>query len=249
MHFKENILKENNSQKRNISLDILKIILVGMVVMLHITNGKMGVATVDISQFSGIYWIILFLRRFSIVAVNGFVLITGYFMSVSKGMNYRKIMLLWLQVFMYSVGVYLVLCASGTERVTFGLKILLRQCLPMMTDQYWFMTDYMLLLVVAPFINCLIDQMDQAEFQKMLLTLIVVFSVIPSVNIYKDSFGVTAGYGLIWFCVLYMTAGYIRRYSLPKLPYGLIYVVLCSISVCIGALSDSSNNTLITMMD
>lgn len=46
------------------------------------------------------------LHSFSIVAVNCFVLITGYFLCTAE-FNYKKILNLWIQVEVYSIGIYL----------------------------------------------------------------------------------------------------------------------------------------------
>ena len=227
--------KGSDSQFRVISLDFLKAGLMLMVVVLHLTHSSMGMANIEAELFSGIWWAVCVLRTSCIVAVDCFVLITGYFMSTANA-KYRKIGKLWLQVLMYSVGVYLVLCCIPGSGVTFEVQTLLRQCLPLLTNQYWFMTYYLLLLVVAPMLNRLLKNVDKKEFQKILAALLVTFCFLPSVNIFGDSFGTSNGYSLLWFGVLYLIGAYLRRFPLPKFHYDRIYLGTIAILIVLRAL-------------
>ncbi len=185
-------------------------------------------------MWSSNYWISQFLRSFSIVAVNCFVLITGYFMSASK-VNYKRLIPLWIQVEVYSVGVYLFLCFIPIFDVTFNIKTLIRMAFPVLTNQYWFFTLYFVLIILAPFLNRFIASMDNKEYRRTLTVLLVVFSAIPTINIFGDNFGTDNGYSLIWFCVLYLVAGYIRKFGAPKMHYEILYIGFSLLNVTIAA--------------
>ena len=224
-------------QRRNIAFDILRIIAMLMVTMLHITGHGLG--GVEIEAFSGTYWIVLIFNTFSLVAVNCFVLISGYFLS-QKNVSLKKIVALWFQVWTYSVAIYLVLCAMPGVDVNFSIPALVECLCPLLSNQYWFFTCYLLLYLFSPVLNRLIAVWDQQEHQKILIALIAVFSVIPSINIWGDSFGTNRGYSLVWFSVLYLIAGYIRKYPLhlpvhPALVYAVPSVVLCALYSAITA--------------
>lgn len=224
-------------QRRNIAFDILRIIAMLMVTMLHITGHGLG--GVEIEAFSGTYWIVLIFNTFSLVAVNCFVLISGYFLS-QKNVSLKKIVALWFQVWTYSVAIYLVLCAMPGVDVNFSIPALVECLCPLLSNQYWFFTCYLLLYLFSPVLNRLIAVWDQQEHQKILIALIAVFSVIPSINIWGDSFGTNRGYSLVWFSVLYLIAGYIRKYPLhlpvhPALVYAVPSVVLCALHSAITA--------------
>ena len=107
--------------------------------------------------------------------------------------------------------------------------------------------------------------MEKNEYLITLGILMIIFSVIPSVNIFEDPFGVEYGYSLIWFVVLYLIAGYVRRYIVGKskrkfaIIYGLgvLIIVLfkatfASKSGLIGALINLSishyNSPLVVVM-
>ena len=150
-------------KRRNIAFDILRIIAMLMVTMLHITGHGLG--GVEIEAFSGTYWIVLIFNTFSLVAVNCFVLISGYFLS-QKNISLKKMVALWFQVWTYSVAIYLVLCAMPGVDVNFSIPALVECLCPLLSNQYWFFTCYFLLHLVSPVLNRLMDAWDQQEHQK-----------------------------------------------------------------------------------
>ena len=98
---------------RNIYMDILKIISMFMVVLLHATN--FGIQNIKIEIGSINYFIVWIIRIFSMVAVNCFVLISGYFLCQKKENKeniLKKIIRLWVQTEMYSIGLYLILVSA-----------------------------------------------------------------------------------------------------------------------------------------
>ena len=97
--------------------------------------------------------------------------------------------------------------------------------MPILTNKYWFATFYFLLVLVSPILDRIICLMEKNEYLIILGILMMIFSVIPSVNIFGDPFGTEYGYSFIWFVVLYLIAGYIRRYNMKKSKcrYAFIY--------------------------
>ena len=73
--------------------------------------------------------------------------------------------------------------------------------IPISTEKYWFMTAYVILMIVAPFFNKSIEVMEKHTFEKLLLVLISIFYVFPTV-IYYHVLG-DAGKGVGNFVTLY----------------------------------------------
>lgn len=172
---------KKSTDERNNAIDILKILSMVMVVLLHLR--QYGIYKAEVELHTPIYWMALLVRSFSVVAVNCFVLISGYFLC-DQVVKKRKLLSQWIQVEMYSVGIYLVLCIIPKAEVAFSAKTLVRQMLPILTNQYWFFTCYILLMLLVPFLNKFINALSQAEFQKCLALLLVLFSVIPTINVF-----------------------------------------------------------------
>lgn len=102
---------KTETRTRNVYMDILKIISMFMVVLLHATN--YGIQDIKIEIGSINYFIVWIIRIISMVAVNCFVLISGYFLCQKKENKeniLKKIIRLWIQTEMYSIGIYLLLC-------------------------------------------------------------------------------------------------------------------------------------------
>ena len=208
---------------RNQAIDGLKSISMIMVILLHATG--YGIKNMDIEPLSSISVITAFLNSFSLVAVNCFVLISGYCSRQSKKTNYSRLISLWVQVLTYSVGVHLA-AVLLIESVEFSIQALVRKAFPILASQYWFFTAYILLMIIKPFIDVLICSMDKKTYARLLVSLWIVFSFIPSLNIFGDPFGTEYGYSLIWFIVLYLLAVYLKRYPLEKRAYGFFYLGL-----------------------
>lgn len=134
--------------KRNYNIDLLKCVSMLMVISIHLNC--YGLRNVKYNLYSAIGITSTLLQSFSIVGVNVFVLITGYFSSVKsitigkEGLlgYYKRLIPLWIQVEMYSIGIYLILCAIPQSGITFSIQQLIKQSLPVLTNQYWFFTVY-----------------------------------------------------------------------------------------------------------
>lgn len=210
-----------NKTVRNYSIDLLKITAMLMVVILHITSH--GIHNATITMFSFPYWIVVIMNSFSLVAVNCFVLISGYFLS-ERNTSIGRIVPLWIQVFTYSVGVYVLLCVIPDTNVQFSFRSLIEHSLPLMSNQYWFFKYYVLLLIFSPFLNLTIKSLEKKQYTHMLGVCIVLFSIVPSVNVFGDTFGAASGYSLVWFVFLYFLAGYLRKYPPQKRSWFRLYV-------------------------
>lgn len=215
---------------RNIYMDILKIISMFMVVLLHATN--FGIQNIKIEIGSINYFIVWIIRIFSMVAVNCFVLISGYFLCQKKENKeniLKKIIRLWVQTEMYSIGLYLLLCFIPQNGVRFSIKTCIKQSFPILTYEYWFIVMYILLLLISPLLNIIINNIKQEEYKTLIKLALFVFSIIPSINVFGDEFGTNSGYSLIWFVVLYFIGAYLKIYGLKKRKYLKWYC-----SICIG---------------
>lgn len=109
--------------------------------------------------------------------------------------------------------------------VNFSVKELIGYALPILTNQYWFFTYYVLLIVLAPMLNLFIKNVTREQLKKSLSILLIIFSIVPTFNIFKDSFGTNGGYSVIWFIILYLIASYIRLYGVKQKFYGMGYVL------------------------
>ena len=212
---------------RQSNIELLRIIAMLMVTTLH-ALGHGGV----LEQYElGTLGYILFwtIETLCYVAVNVFVLITGYFMVTSEAKPSRLIKL-YFQVEFYSV-----LCLLASKvifRQPIGLKNILNTIFPITSGSYWFVSAYAVLMVLVPLLNRFIKSMDRQQHFMAIVILTVLFCIIPTFMFWsRDILG--NGYSFVWFIVLYITAAYIRIYSedIPKksklIKHALTYLILC----------------------
>lgn len=84
---------------------------------------------------------------------------------------------------------------------------------PFLSKQYWFITTYIVLVCLCPYINKLINIITFGEYTALLVFLFVIFSVWSSVFPFSDSLDNSQGYSIIWFICMYLVGAYIGRYE------------------------------------
>lgn len=200
-------------KKRQANFELLRIIAMLMVITLHyITKGNV---TQKLSQDGSLYNHILWLiEAFCNVAVNVYVLISGYFL-VEVSWKPGKIVNLVLEVLFYSILVPVVLLILGMAPVTgWNLYDWMNVILPVQTEHYWFATAYVVMYILAPVLAAAQKQLSQKQQQITIGLLLLFFAVTKSINpvrIATDHYGYDFG----WFICLFLIAGYIRLYGIP----------------------------------
>jgi len=169
----------------------------------------------SLSATSSVAW---FIEYLACVAVNCFVLITGYLHCTKKNC-FKGILNLWFEVFFYSV--WLTIAGFFLFRKT-GLfpqisKVsLIFSFFPVFRGQYWFFTEYCGLFVLVPVLNHFVNTVDKVTFKRLLLTVFLCFSLIPTcllVSGYRSPFNLSDGYSALWFVYLYLCGSYIKLYG------------------------------------
>ena len=170
---------------------------------------------------------------FLLPSVNCFVLISGYFLCTAK-FKLKKLVSLWIQAVTYSVGIYLLACLFQ-EGSTFSLIGSIKSFLVITLDRYWFLTAYVLLYAVFPFLNYAIHAMDKKTHALCCIVLVGIFSVLANLVYISDFSNIYGGYSFLWFCIVYILAAYIRLYVPTRVKHQKwmfpIYV-LCALIIC-----------------
>ncbi|MBQ7982534.1 MAG: acyltransferase family protein [Clostridia bacterium] len=98
--------------KRNLSIDLLRILCMILVIVRHSLNHG-GLIKESLIPGTPNYFICNILFAFCLVAVNCFVLITGYFQCTST-FKLKKLISTWSAAIIYSVTIYITLVMTGT---------------------------------------------------------------------------------------------------------------------------------------
>lgn len=200
-------------KKRIVSIELLRIIAMMMVVMLHyLDKGRVLQPLTGAMNLNG--YVAWALECMSIVAVNVYMLISGYLL-VETGFKPGRLIELLCQVLFYTMLVPMVLLASGVlEPGYFNVYHLLRDVLPVQMEQYWFITAYVIMYLFSPILSAAAKSMSQKQLRNTIIGLLLFFSVsktILPVELAVDK----AGNDCIWFLCVFLVAAYARLYGVP----------------------------------
>ena len=219
-------------KNRSFNFEFLRIIAMLMVITLHYL-GESGVllSYENTTPNSVIAW---FLEALCYGAVNLYVLISGYFLVHTK-FRVDKMVKLWLQIFFYSAGIWVVfkLCGWIPQQADNGYYASL--CfLPVTSNHYWFATSYMILYLLSPFMALLARKLSKKNLLCLIAVLLFFFARIWELFLPRSYPMDDRGYGITWFLCLFFVAAYIRLHvveSKAKWRFLLIYVLA---SACMG---------------
>lgn len=152
------------------------------------------------------------------LGVDIYILIAGYYMCQSRFTG-KKLVRLWGEVFFYAAGIYAVLDVLkhlGYREVLddlqisvyFGWKPIRDLLLPIGSRQYWFFTCYIIIMLLSPILNLVIERLEQKRLLGCLILTTMMWSSITTSNGYDYYYN-----ELIWLLIVYLYGGYIRRYS------------------------------------
>ena len=206
-------------RKRENNFELLRIIAMIMIIILHFNCHGRIMSNLKIGSIE--YFVTYFLEYSCIIAVNIYVMITGYYMIKSK-IKISKLIKLELEIIFYSVGIYIILILFN--KCNFNTATMIKSCFPILTKQYWFMSAYMGLYILIPFINKFVGSINKKEYTILLIILTVLLSFVKTIYNKNDVFEVNGGYGLFWFIYLYLMAGYIRIHLDKKIKNSKLFV-------------------------
>lgn len=189
------------TQKRQSNLELLRILAMLMIVILHFFAGN-RIPTKN-SANEMVYFTY---ESLAICGVDLFVLLTGYFSVYQDRIKIRKIVDLLIDVAFWCFVGFMLNVAFGNR--PFSFKELVRSMLPIFFGGRWFVKTYILLILLAPFINKVLLTLNKKSYQALLTIQLLLFSFWPSFlpNPPFDDYG----YSLIHFITLYILAGYAR---------------------------------------
>lgn len=199
-----------NNTNRLVSLDVLRVMAMFLVVLSHAFVWGMPFQAPKSSIGLNNILFPLF-RAADSCSVNSFVIISGFFLSRSYSPKFIKAGKIWVQTFFYSVLFWLFFRYIGLINETHSV---ISAALPVMHNQYWFVTQYLILLILSPFLARWCDSMDQKTYLSLLAVLFLLISAIVS----KFPFGevLFKSSRTPSFLFIFMLAGYIARYNVPS---------------------------------
>ncbi len=230
--------RETEREGRQANYELLRIIAMFMVVTLHYLNHT-GMLLTAGGEGGGARFLGMLVESFCIVAVNVYVMISGYFL-VEAGFKVKRIVTLVCQVLFYAVMIPLIMMGSGlvVGGGESGIYRLQQYLFPLQSEHYWFAASYVYLYLFTPVLNTAVKAMGRKQLQITIGGLLLLFcglkSVVP-IQFAMDRFGYDFG----WFLCVYLLAAYIRLYGCPFIQDAKraweLYIGCCLLIFAMGA--------------
>lgn len=210
---------------REDNLDLLRIVSMLLIVFLHSIDHS-GVLENAENCGAGMYFYVRMTYAMCQVCVNIYIMLSGYFMVKSK-FRLHKLVTLWMEAVFYSFVLKLLFMLIGKESFSF---VSLASCFfPILTGRYWFLTIYVGMYLISPFLNIFIHAMDRRQHGLLNLVLFAIMSAWASIHPAIAGMNSGGGWGLAWFVVMYLAAAWLRLYYTPNnkpVRYFAIYIAL-----------------------
>lgn len=199
---------------RSSNFELCRLVSILLVMTLHSTYQSLG---------TDVNFGVMLLEGFTLIGVNCFVLLTGYFSGKPKKqslLNLAFICLFWMII-------KVILCEIFGNAIDYKMLFFV-------TQSNWFIPSYITLLLFSPILNTFCDTVEKKTLYGVIIALLVAeiwFDWLPPRPVV--GIGAQSGYSVLSFIVLYLLARAVRLYDLPhwfKKHSFLIYLI-CSFSI------------------
>lgn len=201
---KEATWNVSNRTKRNSNMELFRIVLIFLVLVVHADFFTLGIPTqADVFSNPMQSFMRFFIQSVSIVAVNGFVLLSGWFGIRAKVSSFLNLV---FQILFYGVGIYVICLSLGLSE--FNINGVLNVFL--MTNAEWFVKSYIGLLILSPILNTFIENTTEKQLRLAVIYFYIfqtLYGWFPGGAQFFER-----GYSTMSFVGLYLLARYIRLY-------------------------------------
>ena len=176
-----------------------------MIVMIHVL-GYGGVRD-EAEKLSREYNIAWLMNTASYCAVNCYAMISGY-AGLFAEHRLSRLINLWFRVLFYTLSITSLTALMIPNSV--GVSECLKAIFPVMSRQYWYFTAYIGLFFFMPFLNFAVNHMPEKILRESIIGIIFVFSFMQTF-FYRDVFGTSKGFSVLWLMIMYVSGAYFRR--------------------------------------
>lgn len=211
---------------RDSNMELLRIIAMLLVMIVHANFRALPVPTAEETNTETISSILrFFTESFSIICVNLFILLSGWYGIKIK---IKRLLEFIFQVLFFSIIGFTII--QLIEPGEYSIKQGISKLLLVNRWDYWFVKAYLGLYLFSPILNTFIEHVTQKQYQ---LTLFLFYSfqtiygwLFPTGAIYFEN-----GYSAMSFMGLYLLARYIRLYPIKFWQKSYIFDVLVYTSI------------------
>ncbi len=210
-------------KNRNAHMELLRIIAMLMIIAHHMVyySGLLNIEA-GINRYAA-----QLLNMGGKLGVNLFVMIGAWHMCV-KEYSLKRTVRIYLQTLTTGT-ILLLICALiwGWSSIGNVGNAFLQMLLPVSQTGYWFAGTYIILTMLMPFLNVLLENVGRRGMDVLLGVLTFAMSAVPTVFIGKSTYFSP----IFWFVYLYLLMGRLRRWAVPPLAIHGMKLFFCGIGL------------------
>lgn len=264
----DNCLKK----QRKSGVELLKIIAIVLIVISHISQTIVkfkfndALSTNVFMEFNSSFTfeeqIVLFTRNFGVIGNMIFFICSSFFLCENNSFRIKQTSKICFDTWLISwlvLAIYLVF--DMCTRLTINELAIVKSLLPFNFNNNWFIGCYIMIIVVHPLLNCLIEKFDNKKLLFFCLFFFMIYDVYCFIlNEPVFEYGVFLNYALIYLIVGLIKRNYKFIFEQPKFSYSMIIVgvvgliltfVILGTSNCDGEIivnANSNNNVFVVLL-
>lgn len=215
---------------RDSSLELYRIIVMLAIVAHHylVCSGLYEVIKSSPVSVGG--YLALAIGGWGKVGINCFLLITGYYMCMSK-ITAKKFIKLYFEIVFYYVASLLIFHFSSYHKAVF-LDVFYAVFPINGITSGWFVGAFLVFWLTIPFLNAIVNNISKVQHLCLIVLTVAVFSVMPLV----PRFGFEYNH-VEWFAILYFIGSYIRKYPNRLTENRSLWIGMSICSIIAGLIS------------
>lgn len=208
----------SKEKRRQSNFEVLRIFSIMLIISFHyVWKGGFqfdGFGGVSFNQI-----LVDLFDHFGELGVNCFMLISGYFLLDTK-FRWRKVILLVCETEFYIIlSRSFMIFVGWAELHTWEWRSYL---FPILIQQYWFITVYILIYILSPYLQKLVSVLNKKELATLIWTQLFIWCLFPTFVLgilYHSNNTESMSYysRFIWLIVVYLIGAYIRKYGFSLL--------------------------------
>lgn len=196
------------TKNRIYGLDLLRVLSMFGIIGLHIMNAG-GLMNAACSPSQRV--IVHIFASICYCSVNTFAMLTGFLYIEKKRVRSSNLIDLVMVVAFYCISILAIFLCLKPELFANSRSLVIYSLFPLLKGRYWFITSYVLVFMMIPYLNAMIGSLPKQQFGKMLLILFVLLSLVPTFGL-QDYFKTMDGYSPAWLIFCYLIGAYIKLY-------------------------------------
>ena len=208
-------------KSRNSNIELLRILMMLQIIFLHVSEyGEYSnIASLLEGKTELIYWVLWLMCRCPVFV---FIIIMGYFLSETKtDFNRKRMLKAYLPMYFYSLAIPFVYGIFRPEEVTDELKI--KAFIPFLSRTWYFMTLYLLVLILSPYLNKMVRGLTRNQFLGLLgicFFMLCIWQPLSMLEPFEGIIGLKkilstqGGKSLYDFIFMYLLGAFMRRYHI-----------------------------------